>query len=346
MLRVAACMLGAMGRDKIKMKTSYFRRIPSETFATGAAAAESSAKGTSERLVNPYLLIFVTVIFGILGIVTLRLKVNETAASKEFANLPSYAIWVVAVSGALMLATFLSGLAWRDFQRAWHLAPKSARYGALITYAVVGIGTIFGIFWITSPLYTPLYFFNWRALALSLIMLAASARCFCGLLLMNGIVHKRAASRSLVAMSAGESIRELVKMRSDLRKFLIYTAVVITGIMVSVGALQNSLNSSYEIDMASTDILVFGAVFAALLAVISIPAYVAWRVSAQALRDNLYPLPRDGRPSREWYYGRSNLETLLEMRVGTGQRFAVLAGIASPILISIISVFIPTIHGG
>jgi len=147
-------------------------------------------------------------------------------------------------------------------------------------------------------------------------------------------------------MSPGESIRELLKIRSDLRKFLICTAVIITGIMVSLGALRNSLSAYYDTNRTSTGILVFGAVFAGLLAVISIPAYIAWRASAQALRDDLYPLPRDGRPSRAWYQGRSNLETLLEMRVGTGQRFAVLAGIASPIIISIISVFIPTIHGG
>ena len=147
-------------------------------------------------------------------------------------------------------------------------------------------------------------------------------------------------------MSAGDSILELMKMRSDLRKFLICTAVVITGIMVSLGALLNSLSAYYGIGLTSTGILVFGAVFAGLLAIISIPAYIAWQVSAQALRDDLYPLPRDGRPSKEWYQGRSKLETLLEMRVGTGQRFAVLAGIASPIIISIISVFIPTIHGG
>jgi hypothetical protein len=179
-----------------------------------------------------------------------------------------------------------------------------------------------------------------------MLTLAASATCFCGLLLINGIAHKRAASSGFDSMSAGESIRELIKTRSDLRKFLICTAIIIAAIMISLGALRNSLNTYYETDLTSTGILVFGAIFAGLLAVISIPAYVAWRATAQALRDDLYPLPHDGRPSREWYQGRSNLETLLEMRVGTGQRFAVLAGIASPIIISIVSVFIPTIHGG
>jgi hypothetical protein len=135
-------------------------------------------------------------------------------------------------------------------------------------------------------------------------------------------------------------------MRSDLRRFLICTAVIITAIMISIGALRNALNAFYESNITPTGILVFGAILAGLLAVISIPVYVTWRASAQALRDDLYPLPRDGRPSKEWYQGRSNLEILLEMRVGTGQRFAVLAGIASPIIISIVSVFIPTIHGG
>ena len=231
-------------------------------------------------------------------------------------------------------------------------AGKMTFYGALMTYIAMGIATIFGTFLVISPLNTPLFFFNWRVLALSIVALATSANCFLGLLLTNSIAHKRGRPDGFGTMSAGESMRELIRMRSDLRKFLICTTLVVAGIILSIGALRNSLNAYYDMvygevpGLTSAGILVFGAVYAGLLAVISIPAYVSWRASAQALRDTLYPIPRDGRPSKEWYQGRSNLEILLEMRVGTGQRFAVLAGIASPIIISIISVFIPTIHGG
>lgn len=333
-------------RGERRVKRAYFDHVLTKARVARPAAKSSDAGGVSAKLINPYLLVLAVVVSGIFGVIALRLKVNETEASKEFANTPSYAIWVASVSGVLMLATFLTGLAWRDFQRAWRLAGETTRYRAITAYAVVGIATIFGTFWVISPLYTSLFFFNWRALTLSIVTLVASATCFCGLLLINGIAHKRAASRAFDSMSAGESIRELMKMRSDLRKFLICTAIIITAIMVSLGALRNALNAYYETDLTPTGILVFGAIFAGVLAMISIPAYVAWRASAQALRDDLYPLPRDGRPSKEWYQGRSNFETLLEMQVGTGQRFAVLAGIASPIIISIVSVFIPTIHGG
>lgn len=322
------------------------KSAPPATSAANAAGKSSGPGSLSGKLVNPYLLVPAVVVSGIFGVIALRLRVNETGASKDFANAPSYAIWVASVSGVLMLATFLSGLAWRDFQRAWRLADKTTHRGTVIAYSVVGIAAILGTFWVISPLYTPLFFFNWRALTLSIVTFVASATCFCGLLLINGIVHKRAAPRGFDPVSAGESIRELMRLRSALRKYLISTAVIITAIMISLGALRNSLNAYYETDITSTGILVFGAIFAGLLAIISIPAYVAWRASAQALRNDLYPIPQDGRPSKEWYLGRSNLEILLEMRVGTGQRFAVLAGIASPILISIISVFIPTIHGG
>jgi hypothetical protein len=328
------------------VKSTHYDHALTDARVAKPAARSSGAGGVSGKLINPYLLILAVVLSGIFGVIALRLRVNETEASKDFANTLSYAVWVASVAGTLMLSTFLSGLTWRDFQRAWRLAVKTIRYGTITAYSLVGIATIFGTFWVISPLYTPLFFFNWRALALSVVTLVASATCFCGLLLINGVAHKRAASRGFDFTSAGESIRELMKMRSDLRKFLICTAVIITAIMISLGTLRNALNVYYETDLSSTGILVFGAILAGLLAVISIPAYVAWRAAAQALRDDLYPLPSDGRPSKEWYQGRSSLETLLEMRVGTGQRFAVLAGIASPIIISIVSVFIPTIHGG
>ena len=182
------------------MKSTYF-----DYGLTGApvadAATESSGadnEGLAGRLINPYLLVFAVVVSGIFGIIALRLRVNETDASKDFANTPSYAIWVVSVSGVLMLATFLSGLVWRDFRRAWRFSGKTTRYGTLAAYVVIGVATIFGTFWVISPLYTPLFFFNWRVLALSLVALVASAGCFCGLLLINGIVHKRAAQGALI----------------------------------------------------------------------------------------------------------------------------------------------------
>lgn len=328
------------------MKSTHYDHAQMDARAANPATRPSGAEDVSGKLINPYLLVLFVVLSGIFGVIALRLKVNETETSKDFANTLGYAVWIASVVGTLMLSTFLSGLVWRDFQRVWSLAGKKTRYGTIAVYSLVGIATIFGTFWVISPLYTPLFFFNWRALALSVVALVASATCFCGLLLINGVVHKRAASRGLDSTSAGELIMELMKMRSDLRKFLICTAVAITAIMISLGAFLNALNAYYETDFSSTGILVFGAIFAVLLAVISIPAYVAWQVSAQALRDHLYQVPRDGRPSQEWYQGRSDLETLLEMQVGTGQRFAVLAGIASPIIISIISVFIPTIRGG
>ena len=328
------------------MKVTHSNHALTDARDANVTARISGTEKISGKLINPYLLVVAIVFSGIFGVIALRLKVNETAASKDFANAPSYAIWIASASGVLMLSAFLSGLVWRDFQRAWSLASRATRYGTIAAYSLIGIATIFGTFWAISPLYTPLFFFNWRALTLSIVTLVSSTTCFCGLLLVNGAIHKRAEPRGFDSLSAGESIRELIKMKSSLRKFLICTAIIIAAVMISLGALRNALNVYYETDLSSTGILVFGAILAGLLAVISIPAYVAWRTSAQTLRDDLYPLPRDGRPSKDWYQGRSSLETLLEMRVGTGQRFAVLAGIASPIIISIVSVFIPTIHGG
>lgn len=95
------------------MKSVYLPRMKAS--AANAAAKSSGAGRTSGKLVNPYLLVLAVVVSGIFGVIALQLRVNETEASKDFANSPSYAIWVVFVSGVLMIATFLSSLAWLDF---------------------------------------------------------------------------------------------------------------------------------------------------------------------------------------------------------------------------------------
>jgi hypothetical protein len=88
------------------------------------------------------------------------------------------------------------------------------------------------------------------------------------------------------------------------------------------------------------------AFFAGLLALVSIPTYNALQTRARALRDQLFQIPSDGKASTEWYEGRSNLEELLGLHAGTGERFAAVLTILAPLVVGILSAFIPTIHGG
>ena len=91
-------------------------------------------------------------------------------------------------------------------------------------------------------------------------------------------------------------------------------------------------------------LILYGLFFAALLAVVLVPAYTAWRNRAMRFRDHLYPIPADGRPPKIWYEDRSVLEDLLGANLGADSRFLAIAGVLAPLIGTIIAVAIPAIH--
>ena len=307
----------------------------------------SVASKYSWRFLRP--LLFTLAVLGLGGIGTLVLywKSGET----RFGRTDDFSAWIAVVAFFFMLVTTVAISTWSSFRRLTAEAGLANIILSFFIYAIVFTVAVVAPIWLTGSLAIPVYLFHRRVMALVVVVFLVAGDCFCGLIMLGTVLRERGHFAEEESMSGREAIQELLTARSDLRRLLWGSAALITGVVFVVAGLRNALNSYANSAVTTvpaisvTGLLLYGAFFAVLLALLSVPTYLAWQSQAQGLRDRLYPIPFHGRPSREWYEDRSNLEHMLQMEIGTGQRFAAALGILAPIAVGIISVFIPVIRG-
>jgi hypothetical protein len=134
----------------------------------------------------------------------------------------------------------------------------------------------------------------------------------------------------------------LLQIRGQLQRFLAVLALVIGGNVLTVGAFRNAmLADAPQLTLEPNILLVYGAMMTGLLALLHVPAYLSWQTRAGELRDELYPLPPDGRPNHDWYLGRSDLEGLLNLKVNAGAAFVTGLGLLAPFATSLIGALLP-----
>jgi hypothetical protein len=141
------------------------------------------------------------------------------------------------------------------------------------------------------------------------------------------------------------AISELLWIRAQLHLFLTMLALVIGGNVLTVGAMRGVMLAD---GLPGTEapvviLLLYGATMTGLLALVYIPAYLAWQSRARELRDELFPLPPDGRADHDWYIGRADLEGLLNLKVSAGSAFIAGLGLLAPFAGSLVSAIIPGI---
>jgi hypothetical protein len=279
--------------------------------------------------------------------------IDWRSGKTQFGDSDGFHAWIALVALLFMLVATLVALNWSPFIRVCREARCANILISVGVYAIIFVVAVVGPVLLAGSLPVPVYLFYQRILVLALLLFVAVGDCFCGLILLGSVLRERGRCPGPESVGGADAVRELLVARSDLRRFLWGAATLITGMVFVVGGLQNALNSyanssdsSNMPTISSVGVLLYGAFFAALLALVSVPTYTAWQARASALRDRLYPLPHGGRPHPEWYAARSNLEELLQMRIGTGQRFAAILGILAPLAVGVISAFIPTIRGG
>ena len=84
-------------------------------------------------------------------------------------------------------------------------------------------------------------------------------------------------------------------------------------------------------------LLTFGGVNTALIALIFVPAYVAWQERVSELRDSIHPVPKDGRPAHDWFQARDVFDALLTAKASAGQVLATAFGVLAPLTATVVS---------
>jgi hypothetical protein len=226
------------------------------------------------------------------------------------------------------------------------LARAAGRRATILAVAAWPVlGVLFVLFGPSAVGAFPLWEAAARSVIVNVIAGLFITPSFAGLLL----VHTRLAALSASMAdavdegSAGRLIVELSWLRAAMVRFLTTFATAITAGLLALGALRVAVLAfgTPAGHVPPLRLLTYGGVLTGVIALIFVPAYVAWRERAAELRDALHPVPADGRPDHDWFQARDDLDGLLATRTGAvavlGAAFGVLAPLAASIVSTLLS---------
>ncbi len=121
-------------------------------------------------------------------------------------------------------------------------------------------------------------------------------------------------------------------------------AITVVVAIVTAGALRAAF-LAYAPDRAAefpgSEVLLFGALFAALQAAIGLPLVISWRARARDLVERAYPFRLGGPSTDAWITERARLEALLHLDVTLLRNPLAALSILAPLVTSVLAVFIP-----
>jgi hypothetical protein len=126
-------------------------------------------------------------------------------------------------------------------------------------------------------------------------------------------------------------------------------AVAVVAAIVNSGALRASFLNAHparSADFPPSNVLFYGAFFAVILSVITIPLVAAWRGCAATAVERTCPLPPDGQPTDDWVSARERLEKLLHLDVPLLRNPLTALSIFVPLITAALAAFIPQLGTG
>lgn len=206
------------------------------------------------------------------------------------------------------------------------VVATAAAFAALVVAFVVGAS-------VARHIDNPLPNFHVKIVLLNLLGASVALVGVIGITL----VHAALADRFPQKGTFDEhDVEKLLGLQAHLRRLLALDGVIIGAAVLSSGALRNAL-LAYNQDNPTFSfpeeyVLIYGAFFSALLALVYTPAHLRHRDVARRLRDSFAPLPSPHDPSWSASYDkRSKLEELFELQLTTTASFRTGVAILTPL---------------
>jgi hypothetical protein len=161
-----------------------------------------------------------------------------------------------------------------------------------------------------------------------------------GMLLVRSAALK-ADSSSFAA--ARRSLGDLVEQRRNLMLFLGVAAFIVFLAVLAQAGLRRALLADGR-EYPAIFLLLSGAYFSLLIALLFVPAYVALHEAAQAAVDTLVPLSDATFPSHEWFERQSDLRALLGLDVSVVGLFSAAFAVLTPVVSSVLAAYVENLR--
>jgi hypothetical protein len=263
----------------------------------------------------------------------LRLGSGHTQASRRFAALPQFDVWIWIYAAEVGIAAALGIASFPAFRLLARTTGRRATAFAVAAWPVLGVLLL--LFGPPMVGHIPLWLGRPRSIAVNAVAGVFITPSFAGLLLaqMRLSTLARQTASAVNEGKAGGLIVELSWLRTAMLRFLTTFAAAITAGLLALGALRIAVLAvgTPAAHVPPLRLLTFGGVLTALTALIFVPAYVAWQERVSELRNTLHPVPEDGRLTHDWMQARDDLDTLLAARASAGRVLATAFGVLAPL---------------
>ena len=256
---------------------------------------------------------------------------------QEFISAPQFKVWLFFIIALMAFVAVTVAPVLKSLRRLQEHFVSSRREIILSSLALALLCAFPSLF--PAPFEERLAYHRIR------MGLLLGAGVIVALMAVGGIWLVRAALRDLASSAEpGEKhIQTFLRLREQLQFFLSVLGILVGGLTLATGALRNTLVATTP-DLKGFPpelVLVYGAYFTALVALIYAPTYIALVATGRKLVDDLWPMP----PPRsdawdDWYDRRKDLEELLQLQQGAVKNFQAGFAILAPLAGSIIAVLL------
>jgi len=256
---------------------------------------------------------------------------------QEFINAPQFKVWLFFIVALMAFVTVIAAPVLKSLRRLEAYFVSNRREIILSSLALALLCAIPSLF--------PASFEEKLAYHRIRVGLLLGVGVVVALMAVGGIWLVRAALRDLASSAEpGEKhIQTFLRLREQLQFLLTVLGILVGGLTLATGALRNALVATTP-DLKGFPpelVLVYGAYFTALVALIYAPTYIALVATGRKLVDDLWPMPPPKSDAwDDWYDRRKDLEELLQLQQGAVKNFQAGFAILAPLAGSIIAVLL------
>ena len=253
-----------------------------------------------------------------LGIAVARVGAGETPQSAAFAKTPGFSVWS-AITG---FEVALWAICWTKATGIGHEVrsrlPKASTWPFIAVIVALVAALRFALL-LYPTVRTPVYGMPVRQAILQLIGILAAGPALFGMWRIQAWLRSPAAEipspLANVRPLSGRLISDTVFVRETLNRLLLILSLMIGAVVFATGSLRSALIAAGSMPsrFPATSVLLFGALFTAMLALLFTPVYVDLREFQRRIRDFISRVPSDGIPPESWYLERERLSALLQV---------------------------------
>ena len=267
--------------------------------------------------------------------VLLTLGTESTPASQRFVDLEEYSIWrlLVGVNFAVWFALLPVILIWVNEAKRLLEGNAELVFAAGFLFLILA-AFIWAVLDLAPSRTWPLENHLGRTATIQAVGVLAAAPAIIGMLAIGAKVRARP---NRWENPTSENLNRVLGLRHYLRRFLAVLGTFIGLVILATGALRHSVVAA-GFEYPSEGVVLYGALFTALVAAIYVPTFSAVEGLARQVRNRAFPMPDIS--SRDGDAAKGDPVKQLEDRAALGETLK-LGGTAKTNLETLVLVFTP-----